>query len=77
MKSENDILAEYVRKRYPSIVTSMDFAFYRIAERIKDGFKSATEALSFYSKENIKMTDDIDFCEDDEEEDYEDEIYED
>lgn len=34
MKSENDILAEYVRECYPKIAHSLDFAAYRFGVKV-------------------------------------------
>lgn len=35
-KTDNDILAEYVRKNYPKIERSLEFAVYKIGKRIKE-----------------------------------------
>lgn len=35
MKTRNDILAEYVRKKYPEIERTLDFAVYSISESLK------------------------------------------
>lgn len=44
MKTNNDILAEYVREKYPNIPRSFDFALYSATQRIKD-FGSAFRTL--------------------------------
>lgn len=36
MKTNNDILAKYVREKYPNIPRSFDFALYSAAQRIKE-----------------------------------------
>ena len=36
MKTRNDILAEYVRSRYPEIEKTFDFAIYSIGVTIKE-----------------------------------------
>lgn len=35
MKTRNDILAEYVRKKYPEIERTLGFAVYSISETLK------------------------------------------
>ena len=45
-KSNNDILAEYVRKKYPEIPRTIDFAFYSFAERAKELGENLKETFS-------------------------------
>ena len=35
-KTDNDILAEYVRENYPKIERSLEFAMYKMGKRIKE-----------------------------------------
>lgn len=45
MKSENDILAEYVRENYPKIACSLDFVTYRIGVKIGEAVTSIVEGI--------------------------------
>lgn len=46
MKTRNDILAEYVRKKYPEIERTFDFAVYSISESVKGLEVALREAIS-------------------------------
>lgn len=46
MKSENDILAEYVREHYPKIACSFDFAMYRLAVKVGEAVNHIVDAFS-------------------------------
>lgn len=46
MKTRNDILAEYVRKKYPKIERTFDFAVYSISESLKGLGVALKEAMS-------------------------------
>ena len=46
MKTRNDILAEYVRKKYPEIERTFDFAVYSISESVKGLGVALREAIS-------------------------------
>lgn len=46
MKTRNDILAEYVRKKYPEIERTLDFAVYSISESLKGLGVDLKEAMS-------------------------------
>lgn len=46
MKTRNDILAEYVRKKYPEIERTFDFAVYSISESLKGLGVALKEAMS-------------------------------
>lgn len=46
MKTRNDILAEYVRKKYPEIERTLDFAVYSISESLKGLGVALKEAMS-------------------------------
>ena len=45
MKTENDILAEYVREKYPNISNSFDYSIYRLGVRVGEAVKHITGAL--------------------------------
>lgn len=45
MKSENDILAEYVRKNYPNIACSLEFIVYRIGVKIGEAVSCIVESI--------------------------------
>lgn len=36
MKTENDIIAEYVRRNFPEILETTDFAVYKFHESLND-----------------------------------------
>ena len=46
MKTRNDILAEYVRKKYPEIERTLDFTVYSISESLKGLGVALKEAMS-------------------------------
>ena len=50
MKTRNDILAEYVRKKYPEIERTLDFSVYSISESLK-GLGGSSE------RSNVKSSD--------------------
>ncbi len=60
MKSNNDILAEYVREKYPEILRTIDFALYSFKEHIKNmsvAFKEmVTGTKAEEDKENVCNT---------------------
>lgn len=45
MKSENDILAEYIREKYPAISNSFDYSMYRLGVRVGEVVQHITGAL--------------------------------
>ena len=51
MKTRNDILAEYVRSRYPEIEKTFDFAAYSIGVTLKEFGRCIKEALGGTGKE--------------------------
>lgn len=54
MKTRNDILAEYVRSRYPKIEKTFDFATYSVGVALKEFgrcIKEAKEAFGGTDKE--------------------------
>lgn len=51
MKTRNDILAEYVRSRYPEIEKTFDFAAYSIGIALKEFGRCIKEVLGGTSKE--------------------------
>ncbi len=53
-KSDNDILAEYVRERYPEIPRTIDFAFYSLAQRAKEFGANMREAFSAINTKGIE-----------------------
>lgn len=64
--SENDILAEYIKEKHPEILTSVDFAVYRLgracrklAEDFLEAFKKIdlTELKEMADKLNRKECD--------------------
>lgn len=55
MRTSNGILAEYVRKKFPNIPLSFDFALYSLSERLKDFGKEARNALCKPSKKNEEV----------------------
>lgn len=50
MKTRNYILAEYVRKKYPEIERTLDFAVYSISESLK-GLGGSSE------RSNVEISD--------------------
>ena len=46
IRTDNDILAEYVRKTRPEIEQSLDFMLYRFKARISDAVNNAARSLS-------------------------------
>lgn len=67
MKSENDILADYVRQNYPHIVNTTDYAFYRMGVRIGeattaviDGIRGAFSSTSDEECEEDETTEEED-----------------
>ena len=51
MKTRNDILAEYVRSRYPEIEKTSDFAAYSAGVALKEFGRSIKEAFGDTGKE--------------------------
>lgn len=51
MKTRNDILAEYVRSRYPEIEKTFDFAAYSIDVTLKEFGRHIKEVLGSTGKE--------------------------
>lgn len=51
MKTRNDILAEYVRSRYPKIEKTFDFAVYSIDVTLKEFGRYIKEVLGSTGKE--------------------------
>ena len=43
--SDNDILAEYIRKNRPEIERSLDFIFYRLGVRLSEAIKPKLNGL--------------------------------
>lgn len=61
MKTRNDLLAEYVREKYPEIELSLDFAFYcfinsakEFDETLKNMFKTipVSEIERYYDEQH-------------------------
>lgn len=46
MKSENDILAEYVRQNHPNIANSLEFAAYRFGVKFMDAVSGLVAGIS-------------------------------
>lgn len=46
MKSENDILAEYVRQNHPNIANSLEFAAYRFGVKLMDAVSGFAASIS-------------------------------
>lgn len=51
MKTRNDILAEYVRSRYPEIEKTFDFAVYSTGVALKEFGRCIKEAFGGTGKE--------------------------
>lgn len=51
MKTRNDILAEYVRSRYPEIEKTFDFAVYSAGVALKEFGRCIKEAFIGIGKE--------------------------
>lgn len=51
MKTRNDILAEYVRSRYPKIEKTFDFAVYSIDVALKEFGRCIKKVLESTGKE--------------------------
>lgn len=51
MKTRNDILAEYVRSRYPEIEKTFDFTTYSIGVALKEFGRGIKEAFEGTGKE--------------------------
>lgn len=48
--SENDIIAEYVRKRYPELLNTADFVFFKCScaiRKIINDFKESLKNIDF------------------------------
>lgn len=45
MKSENDILAEYVRQNHPKIACSLDFAAYRFGVKLSEAVSTLVDGI--------------------------------
>ena len=46
MKSENDILAEYVRQNPPNIANSLEFAAYRFCVKFREAVSGLATSIS-------------------------------
>lgn len=46
MKTRNDIIADYVREKYPSILTTVDFALYSFGASLREFGSVCKEALT-------------------------------
>lgn len=58
MKTDNDILAEYVRENFPNIESSLQFLFYKLCVKAKEVGKMIGESLGeflskYYTEEEI------------------------
>lgn len=51
MKTQNDILAEYVRSRYPEIEKTFDFAVYSLGVALKEFGRGIKEMFEGTGKE--------------------------
>jgi hypothetical protein len=58
-KTDNDILAEYVRERYPGLETSFDFILYRAAAKIKEWGKRVGDVWAVTTLMKEEPTDDV------------------
>lgn len=45
MKSQNDIIADYVREKFPEILGTLDFGIYSLGANIRELGKACREAL--------------------------------
>ena len=43
--SENDMIAEYVKEKYPELLTTCDFAIFKIGVAAREGCRSMCETL--------------------------------
>ena len=61
IRTRNDILAEYVRKKYPGIETSIEFIVYKFAVRFSDAIKTLSpgDLQEAYEEEDEDAEDDV------------------
>lgn len=52
--TDNDILAEYVRKTRPEIESSLGFVFYKITARVGEAINSFTETFRNIPAEELE-----------------------
>lgn len=56
--SENDIIAEFIKSKYPELISGLDFTFYKIGkiagEAIKELSKNLSKVFSSIDIESIK-----------------------
>lgn len=70
MKSENDILADYVRQNYPHIANTTDYAFYRMGVRMGEAVTSIMDGLrGAFTTSTTDEEDDEDTTEEEDEND--------
>lgn len=52
--SENDIIAEYVKAKYPQILKSYDFITWKISIRIREATKKFVDAIKDIDSTELK-----------------------
>ena len=60
--SENDVIAEYVKERYPWILDTIDFAIYKLKMQWKSMANEIKESLRIYGdrlKDSTKRLGDV------------------
>ena len=70
MKSENDLIAEYVRERHSNILGA-DFAIWKMGRAMRNLGKDIVQALKGFSAEDIQAALDKMHEEEEEEEEWE------
>ena len=61
--SENDIIAEYIKEKYPELLKGPDFAFYRLcnaAKIIVNCFSETFEKLKYAIEEYLQESEEAD-----------------
>ena len=51
---ENDVIAEYIKAKYPELLTSIDFAFFKIGMICRGFVNAVTESFKDIDFETIK-----------------------
>ncbi len=52
--NENDIIAKYVQTKYPELLKSADYAFFKIGVRLGEFANAAVEAMKGIDFESLK-----------------------
>ena len=55
--TENDIIAAYVRSRYPNLIKTIDYNTYAAAKRIEDAFEAIKGIFKMEPREDVDVVD--------------------